>query len=87
MLCRWCLLDVVADFDTVDATNALLQIIVEQKNKLDLDNQNFSITSEDGDVILEFVSVTKVSNIVRTRVADRTKLSNSSPGLKRWGHG
>ena len=87
VLSRWCLLDIVADFDTTDAASALLQIIVEQKNKLDLDNQDFSISNEDGDVVFEFVSVSKVSNIVRTRIADRAKLSNSSTDLKRWGQG
>ncbi len=87
VLSRWCLLDILADFDTVDAASALLQIIVEQKSKLDLANQAFSITDEDGNVILEFVSLTRVSNIVRTRVADRSKLSNSSADLKRWGQG
>lgn len=87
VLSRWCLLDIVADFDTVDAASALLQIIVEQKNKLEFDNQEFSITDEEGNVIFEFISVTKISNIVITRVADRAKLSNSSADLKRWGQG
>lgn len=87
VLSRWCLLDIVADFDTADAASALLQIIVEQKNKLDSDNQDFSITNEDGKIIFDFVSVTKLSNSVRTRVADRAKLSNSSTDLKRWGQG
>ena len=87
VLSRWCLLDIVADFDTTDAASALLQILVGQKNKLDFDNQEFSIADDDGNVIFEFISVTRVSNIVRTRVADRAKLSNSSPDLKRWGQG
>jgi hypothetical protein len=87
VLSRWCLLDILADFDAVDAASALLQIIVEQKNKLDLDNQEFSLTNDDGNVIFEFISVSKVSSIVRTRVADRAKLSNSSTDLKRWGQG
>jgi len=87
VLSNWCLLDIVADFDTTDAASALLQIIVEQKNKLNLDHQEFSIANEDGDVILEFVSRARVSDSVRTRIADRAKLSNSSPALKRWGQG
>jgi len=85
VLLRWCLLDIIADFDTIDAADALLQVIVKQKKKLDFDNQHFFITNEDGDVIHEFVSLTKVSNTVRTRIADRAKLSNSSQGLKKWG--
>ena len=87
VLSRWSLLDILADFDTIDATSVLLQIIVEQKNKLDFCDQEFSIADEDGNVILEFVSVARVSNTVRTRVADRAKLSNSSPELKKWGQG
>jgi len=82
---KWCLLDIIADFDTIDAANALLQVIVKQKKKLDFDNQHFFLTNEDGDVIHEFISLTKVSNTVRTRIADRAKLSNSSQGLKKWG--
>lgn len=87
VLSRWCFLDIVADFDTAHAASALLQIIVEQKNKLDVNDQEFSITDEDGNVILEFISIARVSNTVRTRIADRAKLSNSSPELKRWGQG
>eukprot|EP00536_Pseudo-nitzschia_multiseries_P013608 jgi/Psemu1/327242/estExt_fgenesh1_pg.C_5930008 len=87
VLSNWCLLDIVADFDTADAASALLQIIVNQKNKLNMDHQEFSIANEDGDVILEFVSRSKVSDNVRTRIADRAKLSNSSPALKNWGQG
>lgn len=85
VLSNWCLLDIVADFDTLDAASALLQIIVEQKNKLDLDDQVFSIVDEEGEVLLEFVSREKVSNVITTRIADRAKLSNSSQSLKLWG--
>ena len=98
VLSNWCLLDIVADFDTADAASALLQIIIGLEHKQKKHNNNksnhpvddhreFAITNEDGDVILEFVSRTKVSDIVRTRVADRAKLSNSSPALKKWGQG
>jgi hypothetical protein len=85
VLFRWCLLDIVADFDTIDAANALLQISVEQKKKLDFVNQHFFITNDEEVVILEFISLTKISSTVRTRIADRAKLSNSSQGLRIWG--
>lgn len=87
VLSRWSLLDILADFDTIDATSVLLQIIVEQKNKLGFCDEEYSITDEDGNAVLEFVSIARVSNTVRTRVADRAKLSNSSPELKKWGQG
>lgn len=84
-LLHWSLLDILADFDTTFSANALLQIVVEQEKKLNSDNQHFVIKNEDGHKILEFTSLTKVSDTIKTRIADRAKLSNSSQGLKKWG--
>jgi ankyrin repeat protein/serine/threonine protein kinase len=81
----WSLLDILADFDTQDSASVLLQVVVDQKTKLDSKDQVFQISNDDGKTILEFASLQEVSDVVKTRVADRAKLSNSSPPLKRWG--
>lgn len=82
---RWSLLDILADFDTQDSASVLLQIVVKQKRMLDGRNQVFHILNEDGDTVLKFTSLDEVSDTVKTRIADRAKLSNSSSALKRWG--
>jgi serine/threonine protein kinase len=78
-------LDILADFDTPDSGSVLLQILVRQKKLLDGENQDFVIKNEDDEAIVRFISKQEVSTIVRTRIADRAKLTNSSPELRKWG--
>ncbi|KAG7343441.1 ankyrin repeat domain protein [Nitzschia inconspicua] len=81
----WSILDILADFDTVSSAGILLQILRDQKTKVDMANELIQITNEDGEKMIEFRSLEVVSETVRTRIADRAKLVNVSAELRLWG--
>ncbi|KAL3918524.1 MAG: hypothetical protein SGILL_004196, partial [Bacillariaceae sp.] len=81
----WSILDILADFDTPESADILLQILREQKTKLDHDNEIFRIVDEEEETLVEFKSSHAVSDAVRTRIADRAKLVNASVELRKWG--
>jgi hypothetical protein len=81
----WSILDILADFDTCISAEVLLQIIRDQKTKMDVANEVFWIKNGDGETLLEFRSIQPVLEGVRTRIADRSKLVNSSLELRQWG--
>ncbi|KAL3923598.1 MAG: hypothetical protein SGILL_001568 [Bacillariaceae sp.] len=81
----WSILDILADFDTPASAHILLQLLRDQKAKLDLDNEVFRIMNDDEELIIQFKSSHAVSDAVRTRIADRAKLVNTSGELRRWG--
>jgi ankyrin repeat protein/serine/threonine protein kinase len=81
----WSILDILADFDTPSSAEVLLQILREQKTKMDLANEMFYIKNRDGETLIEFRSIHPVLEGVRTRIADRAKLVNNSLDLRLWG--
>jgi ankyrin repeat protein/serine/threonine protein kinase len=81
----WCILDMLADFDTPASADILLQILREQKTKLDHNDETFQIVNEDLETLIGFKSSHAVSDILRTRIADRAKLVNASAELRTWG--
>jgi serine/threonine protein kinase len=86
----WTLLEMLTDFDTVDSSNVVLQIVQRQRGKMKQDGVKFCIEYQDQDTtapqaILHFVSTQAVQEAVLVHVADRAKLSKSSLELKRWG--
>jgi serine/threonine protein kinase len=86
----WTLLEILTDFDTVDSSNTVLQIVQGQRGKLNRDGAEFCIEYQDEDTptpqaVLHFASSEAVREAVLMHVADRAKLSKSSLELKRWG--
>ena len=81
----WSILDILADFDTRSSAEVLLQIIRDQKMKMDIAHEVFWIKNGDGETLLEFRSIQTMLESVKTRIANHSKLVNSSVVLRQWG--
>ena len=82
----WTLLEILADFDTIQSSDILLQIVLSQKKKLKLESEIAVTLESDGfKISTSFVSIRRVDEAILVKVADRAKLSKTSQKLKRWG--
>lgn len=83
---EWTLLEILADFDTTDSSTILLQIVTEQRSKMEgTQMRRIRVYVDNKDDSVEFDSIDDLTEATMTKVADRARLANSSAVLRKWG--